>query len=128
MRRILVLPVVLALVSVLLNAGPGHSDEPQTYVATIKTAQGKYRAVLTDPEMIERQRSSSRGAETPGCRQGSSPGATAESIGGTSGTCATLRSPTSRSNCVTAQRVQSTVTPSTGSRRSGSSALGQERS
>ena len=52
MRRILVLPVVLALV--LLSAGPGHSDEPQAYVATIKTAQGKYRAVLTDPEMIEK--------------------------------------------------------------------------
>ncbi len=52
MRRTVVVPVVLALV--LLSAGPGHADESQAYVATIKTAQGKFRAVLTDPEMIEK--------------------------------------------------------------------------
>ena len=52
MRRTFVLPAVLALV--LLTAGPGHADEPQAYVATIKTPQGTYRAVITDPAMIEK--------------------------------------------------------------------------
>lgn len=52
MRRTLIVPALVALV--LVTAGPGQADEPRAYVATIRTAQGHYRAVISDPEMIEK--------------------------------------------------------------------------
>lgn len=52
MRRTLVLSVVLALG--LQTAAPAHAEEAQAYVATIKTVKGQYRAMITDPEMIDK--------------------------------------------------------------------------
>ncbi len=52
MRRLLILPAILVLV--LQAAGPGQAAETQSYVVTVKTVQGNYRAVITDPETIEK--------------------------------------------------------------------------
>ena len=64
MRRTLVLPAILALV--LLTAGPGDAEEPQPYVATIKTVKGKYRAVITDPVMFEKAKVELAGGDGAG--------------------------------------------------------------
>jgi hypothetical protein len=49
--------LVLVLVGLLVTGPPAvRADEPPAYVATIQTAQGRYRAVIRDPEMVERAR------------------------------------------------------------------------
>ncbi len=63
-RRALVLPTLLAFL--LAAATGGHADEPGAYVATIKTARGKYRAVVTDGEMIEKAKLELAGGEDAG--------------------------------------------------------------
>ena len=64
MRRVTVLPAVIALV--LLNAGPAHADDPEAYVATIRTAQGKNRADLTDPDSIAKAQAELEGGAEAG--------------------------------------------------------------
>jgi hypothetical protein len=49
-RRLLV-PVLLVLPLAVPSAAA--AEEPQAYVATIQTAQGRFRAVITDPAMVE---------------------------------------------------------------------------
>jgi len=51
MSRRLLAPALLVLP--LLVPTPAVAAEPQAYVATIQTAQGRFRAVITDPAMVE---------------------------------------------------------------------------
>jgi hypothetical protein len=64
MRRILLAPALLA--HLLLGATLVGAEEPQAYVATIETAKGRYRAIIRDPEMVEKARRELRGEADAG--------------------------------------------------------------
>jgi len=51
MFRRLLAPALLVLP--LLVPTPAGAGEPQAYVATIQTVQGRFKAVITDPSMVE---------------------------------------------------------------------------
>ncbi len=62
-RRLLV-PVLLVLP--LLAPTPAAGAEPQGQVATIETAQGRFRAVIKDPAMVELARRELAGGDDAG--------------------------------------------------------------
>ena len=66
-RRWLV-PVLLVLP--LLAPTPAAGAEPQAYVATIETARGRFRAVITDPAMVELARQELTGGTDVGVPYG----------------------------------------------------------
>jgi hypothetical protein len=67
-RRSLVFPVLSALL--VLTAAPSQAEEQQAYVATIRTLRGQFRAIITDPAMIEKARTELAGGGDAGVPTG----------------------------------------------------------
>lgn len=68
MRRMLLVAPLLTLL--LAAQAPAMAAEPRTYVATIQTVKGRFRAEIRDPEMVEKARRELAGGEEAGIPTG----------------------------------------------------------